>query len=322
MAEKQMGDSYRLCSSLQIGEGYTLDYIASLLNRKANALSRRGVYRNTGSDCFVIFVNLKKKQDATQYQDHFFDSSSILCWEGQTTVRMAESSFASGHDCHVFIHNVTKTPYTYYGRAIPIREQINPPGTPSRFVLFLPEYAEYKKAPQNLRENLSDVFYDEYIGPTEKQNIQTIRTRQSDYRKKVLSLWNGQCAVTGVDEKEWLIASHIKPWRESTDWERIDPKNSLLLSPNYDKLFDRGVISFNPSNGKIILPEKMDARFWRNLDRLGITEEKELKFVPEGTDKYLDYHKEMVFGFTPSRDFDASDFVEQLIQEGNLSWIR
>lgn len=138
----------------------------------------------------------------------------------------------------------------------------------------------------------------------------------------MLSLWNGQCAVTGVDEKEWLIASHIKPWRESTDWERIDPKNSLLLSPNYDKLFDRGVISFNPSNGKIILPEKMDARFWRNLDRLGITEEKELKFVPEGTDKYLDYHKEMVFGFTPSRDFDASDFVEQLIQEGNLSWIR
>ena len=113
---------------------------------------------------------------------------------------MAESSFASGHDCHVFIHNVTKTPYTYYGRAIPIREQINPPGTPSRFVLFLPEYAEYKKEPRNLRENLSDVFYDEYIGPTEKQNIQTIRTRQSDYRKKVLSLWNGQCAVTGVDE--------------------------------------------------------------------------------------------------------------------------
>lgn len=88
----------------------------------------------------------------------------------------------------------------------------------------------------------------------------------------------------------------------------------MLLSPNYDKLFDRGVISFNPSNGKIILPESMSHTFWRNLDRLGIDDEKTLAFIPDGTEKYLEYHKELVFGFTPSADFDADELVAKMLQ--------
>ena len=60
-------------------------------------------------------------------------------------------------------------------------------------------------------------------------------------------------------------SSHIKPWRESSSQVRIDPNNSLLLSPNYDKLFDRVVISFNPDNGKIILPEVLTYFYERIL---------------------------------------------------------
>ena len=311
MAEKFQGDSFQIKSGIRVGDKCTLETVAGLLNRQPNALSRRGVYRNTGSDCFVIFVNLEKKEDATPYQDHFFESSSLLFWEGQTKTRIAEDSFDRGLDCHVFMHDFTKTPYIYYGRAVVLRQHINPPGTPSRFVLYLPEYDELRHKKQ--KESIKEVPPPYLIGPTERKNIQTIRTKQADYRRNVISLWHGQCAVTGVDEPSWLVASHIKPWRESTDTERVDPKNSLLLSPNYDKLFDRGVISFDPSTGKIILPEKMSASFWRNLDRLGITDEKELSFIPEGTEKYLEYHKNMVFGYVPSSSFDAGTFVENLL---------
>ena len=152
-----------------------------------------------------------------------------------------------------------------------------------------------------------------FFGTKEKQRIQTIRTKQQDFRDSAIKLWNGECAVTGVDDTSWLIASHIKTWRESSSQERLDPHNSLLLSPNYDKLFDRGVISFNPDNGKIILPEVLTYSLWKNLERLGIDDEKHLKFVPNGTDRYLDYHRKRVFGYKPSSDFDMNEFVAGML---------
>lgn len=311
MAEKQREDSFRLKNALRIGMQYSTDDIARILQKHPNALSQTGVFHGSESDCFVIFVTLNKDKDKTPYQDHFFEPSSLLFWEGQTKMRIAEDSFDKGYDCHAFVREFSRTPYTYYGRAVPLRQHRNAPGTPSQFVLYLPDYDDHKHVSFGEKVSTDERIF---AGETEKQTIQTIRTRQADYRKNVIALWHGQCAVTGVDETSWLIASHIKPWRESTNQERTDPKNSLLLSPNYDKLFDRGVISFNPSNGKIILPESMSHAFWRNLDRLGIDDEKTLAFIPDGTEKYLEYHKELVFGFTPSSDFDADRLVAEMLQ--------
>ena len=167
--------------------------------------------------------------ETTPYQDTFFESSSLLFWEGQTSKRIAESAFKEGLDCHVFIHKIRRSVYTYYGRAVVLREQINPVGIPSRFVLYLPEYESMNPKQQMHDEVIADIEASYFTEPTERQNLQTIRTKQATYRQKVITLWHGRCAVTGVDEEKWLIASHIKPWRESTDSERVDPKNSLLL---------------------------------------------------------------------------------------------
>lgn len=59
-----------------------------------------------------------------------------------------------------------------------------------------------------------------------------------------MGVWGGRCAVTGVDVPPLLTASHIKPWRAATNPERLDPYNGLLLLPQYDRLFDRGLITF------------------------------------------------------------------------------
>ena len=48
-----------------------------------------------------------------------------------------------------------------------------------------------------------------------------------------------------INEESLLIASHIKPWAVSDSKERIDPNNGFILSPLYDKLFDRGYITFS-----------------------------------------------------------------------------
>ena len=77
-----------------------------------------------------------------------------------------------------------------------------------------------------------------------------IRIGQACYRKALIER-EQRCRVTGITNPEYLIASHIKPWRESSDKERLDPENGLLLSPHIDKLFDRGDISFD-DNGALL----------------------------------------------------------------------
>lgn len=252
MAEKQQGISFRLRNSLRIDNEYTINDIAPILGVDPIALRQTGVFKGKDSDAFIILVTLHKRADATQYMDIFNEESSCLFWEGQTNKRIAEKAIKDGLDCHVFIRESAGDPYTYYGRAIVIRSYIKEPGTPSRFLFDLPEYAAYQEiiraSDMNLKENSSP-----FSGATEKQRIQAIRIKQQDFRNGAIKLWNGKCAVTGVDDTSWLIASHIKPWRESNSQERVDPRNSLLLSPNYDKLFDRGVISFSPDTGKISL---------------------------------------------------------------------
>ena len=60
--------------------------------------------------------------------------------------------------------------------------------------------------------------------------------------------------MTMISDERLLIASHIKPWASSNDYEKTDPYNGYMLSPLYDKLFDRGFITFK-ENRHVILSE-------------------------------------------------------------------
>jgi putative restriction endonuclease len=51
-----------------------------------------------------------------------------------------------------------------------------------------------------------------------------------------------------------LRASHIKPWRVSTDNEKLDGNNGLLLAPHIDHLFDQGYISFTDEGELLVSP--------------------------------------------------------------------
>ena len=80
-----------------------------------------------------------------------------------------------------------------------------------------------------------------------------VRLNQCKFRKELIQYWGG-CSVTGFTDEKLLIASHIKPWRNATDKEQLNPFNGLLLIPQLDYLFDKGYISFSDS-GKIILSD-------------------------------------------------------------------
>lgn len=72
-----------------------------------------------------------------------------------------------------------------------------------------------------------------------------VRVNQRFFRKAVLSAYGGKCCITGIDLKEVLIASHIKPWKRSDSKEKLNPSNGLCLNALHDKAFDRGLIAVN-----------------------------------------------------------------------------
>jgi len=86
------------------------------------------------------------------------------------------------------------------------------------------------------------------IDITKQTEIET-RLGQGRYRIQLIDIWR-KCSVTEFDRLDLLIASHIKPWKVSSEKERIDPFNGLLLTPNLDKLFDLG-----RSTGNVTLVE-------------------------------------------------------------------
>lgn len=94
----------------------------------------------------------------------------------------------------------------------------------------------------------------------EKSRIAVIqaRTGQGSFRTRVLDFWDNRCAVTGLAIPQLLVASHIKPWRDCSWEEAIDMPNGLALSPNLDKAFDKGYISFT-NEGLILISSELGA---------------------------------------------------------------
>jgi hypothetical protein len=127
------------------------------------------------------------------------------------------------------------------------------------------------------------------VAETEREAVIKARIGQGNFRTDVIALW-GSCAVTGCSLSRVLIASHIVPWAScTTDQERIDPFNGLLLTPNLDKLVDRCLIAFN-DDGSTLLSKELNAG---ELSILGVNEKSKLRFVRPAMLPYLQRHRQM-----------------------------
>lgn len=95
----------------------------------------------------------------------------------------------------------------------------------------------------------------EGLGATEAEQLVRVRIGQNIFRTAVLEYWNGTCPLTGITEIALLRASHIVPWSEcSSDAQRLDVHNGLLLSSLWDAAFDSGLVSFSDSGRPVASP--------------------------------------------------------------------
>jgi predicted restriction endonuclease len=95
-------------------------------------------------------------------------------------------------------------------------------------------------------DTLTDEDSNDYAIENAKREI-SVRIRQSKFRKDVLRNFNSKCCLTGISQPDLLVASHIIPWADKVE-KRLDPKNGLCLFHLYDKLFDIGYFTIDPSN--------------------------------------------------------------------------
>ena len=97
------------------------------------------------------------------------------------------------------------------------------------------------------------------LGATEAATWARRRIGQDVFRRALLRYWQGCCPLTGITELALLRASHIIPWAEcSTDAERLDVYNGLLLSAHWDAAFDAGLVSFN-DEGAVLWSARLGA---------------------------------------------------------------
>ena len=137
----------------------------------------------------------------------------------------------------------------------------------------------------------SSIQTDQRLDETERRALILARRGQGLFRANV-QIIEQACRVTKVERREHLIASHIKPWRDSSNDERLSSENGLLLTPSIDHLFDKGFISFD-DDGDLIVSPVADPT---SLQRMGIPTDSRVTVgaFSEGQRKFLDYHRENI----------------------------
>lgn len=101
------------------------------------------------------------------------------------------------------------------------------------------------------------------IAETEAEVKTKIRIGQQKFRKNLIPLWDHKCAVCGIELPELLRASHSKSWKDSTDFERVDPYNGVLLCCNHDALYDKGFITFDGKGRMQVSSQIPESDYWK-----------------------------------------------------------
>ena len=271
-------------TNIEIGKKYERPWLAKEWGYRSYRAFAKGVFCPRNSKQIILFVTRIKQRSLEQYHDYI--SGEYLFWEGEKghghDERIANSG-SSGDMIHLFYREIHHSPFEYRGLVTLVKIGTLP-GKPTQFVFRL---IHDLSAQDDILTHQKELAH---LSATEKQAVTKARIGQGMFRQLLLEMWEG-CAVTNIRLPNVLRASHIKPWRFSTNSERLDPYNGLLLLPQYDQLFDKGLISFD-EKGTLIRSraiEEIDPR------KLGIDVKDRLRALSKRHRTFLAYHHSEVF---------------------------
>ncbi len=158
--------------------------------------------------------------------------------------------------------------------------------------LFVDFEALSEKTPLVFLYGRKEVCAEPKVITEKRKQIIYARNGQGKYRSALLEMCPF-CPITKVSDDRLLIASHIKPWAVSSDIEKIDPHNGYILSPMYDKLFDKGFITFTEDK-RMLVSNMLSAH---NQRLIGISNNMKVPLLPVSPQRldYLKFHHMAVF---------------------------
>ena len=139
----------------------------------------------------------------------------------------------------------------------------------------------------------STISNDTTINSTDRISLIKARNGQGKFRSNVLRIMP-TCPFTGISDTFLLRASHIIPWRQcQNNYQRLDGFNGLSLTPTYDVLFDKGLISFN-NNGSLLISTRLNPEI---SNRLGLVAGQiyNIQNIDGNRDYYLEFHRNHIF---------------------------
>lgn len=131
----------------------------------------------------------------------------------------------------------------------------------------------------------------------ERETIIKARVNQSFFRSTILSSYNQKCCITGLTIPDFLVASHIIPWRVDKK-NRLNPHNGLCLNSIHDKAFDRGFISITPDFKVLISKYFNDYSNENAVKELFSKYNNQSIILPERflpSKEFLDFHYQNIF---------------------------
>ena len=153
----------------------------------------------------------------------------------------------------------------------------------------LAKYSEFlaEGYDNDIEGDIEAILEDPAINETDKISLVKCRIGQGTFRQKLIGYW-GSCSATKFNDTNMLIASHIKPWKVSSNIERLDVFNGLLLTPNLDKAFDSGFVTFDDCGAIKISPQLLES------EKLGINVDQRVLLAKEHL-KYMSFHRNFVY---------------------------
>ncbi len=114
--------------------------------------------------------------------------------------------------------------------------------------------ADYKH--KTIEEIYPDIEFDlkDLKGEVKIRMVKT-RVNQSVFRQMILKTYTGQCAISGIDLPELLVAGHIVPWAEN-EHERLNPQNGICLSNLYDRAYEKSLICID-TDYKVLISKRL-----------------------------------------------------------------
>lgn len=146
-------------------------------------------------------------------------------------------------------------------------------------------------------EEIADFDLENLPQGKERETIIKARVNQSFFRSTILSSYSQKCCITGLSIPDFLVASHIIPWKKD-EKNRLNPHNGLCLNSIHDKAFDKGFITITP-DFKIKLSD-----YFKDFSKENAVTDLFLKYENQSiilpnkffpSKEFLDYHYHNIF---------------------------